>query len=136
MRELVISYLSPRFFTLLVLASDAQTTLQWGRGTASDVREFVVSDEVLFDAGAIAGKGEDATWLTRLLRLLPQPGSGGNEQGHEHEQHPHYSLAPRGRVNQAGFVVLLRALLRSNERRRCFSGSHAYAGLYQLQVPD
>lgn len=113
-RELVISYLSPRFFTLLVLAGDAPTALQWGRGTADDVREFVASDEALFsevfDAGTIAGGEGGATWPVRLLRLLPQPGFGGHEQGHEHEQHAH-PLAPRDRVGQAGFAVLLCALV-------------------------
>jgi hypothetical protein len=116
-RELVISYLSPRFFTMLVLAGDAPTALQWGRGTAGDVREFVVSDEALFcevfDAGTIAGgEGGGATWPARLLRLLPQPGPGGHEQGREHEERPHaHSLAPRGLVGQAGFAVLLCALI-------------------------
>jgi hypothetical protein len=111
-RELVISYLSPRFFTLLVLAGDAPTALQWGRGTAGDVREFVVSDEALFceafDAGSIArGEGGGATWPARLTRLLPQVG-----QGHEHEQRPHaHPLAPRGRVGQVEFAVLLCALV-------------------------
>jgi hypothetical protein len=111
MRELVISYLSPRFFTLLVLAGYAPTALQRGRGTAGDVHEFVVSDEALFcevfDAGTIAG-GERGcvTWPARLLRLLPQPGSGG------HEQHPHaHPLTPQGRVGQAGFAVLLCGLV-------------------------
>jgi hypothetical protein len=47
-RELVISYLSPRFFMLLALTGDAPTALQWGRGTAGDVRMFVVSDEAQF----------------------------------------------------------------------------------------
>jgi Protein of unknown function (DUF1365) len=116
-RELVISYLSPRFFTLLVLAGDAPTALQWGKGTAGDVREFVVSDEALFcevfDVGTITGgEGGGVTWPAILLRLLPQPGPGGHEQGHEHEQHLHaHPLAPRGRVGQAGFAVLLCALV-------------------------
>ena len=43
--ELVILYLSPCFFTLLILAGDALTALQWGRGTAGNVHEFVISDE-------------------------------------------------------------------------------------------
>ena len=116
-RELVISYLSPRFFTLLVLAGDAPTALQCGKGTAGDVREFVVSDEALFcevfDVGTITGgEGGGVTWPAILLRLLPQPGPGGHEQGHEHEQHLHaHPLAPRGRVGQAGFAVLLCALV-------------------------
>ena len=116
-RELVISYLSPRFFTLLVLAGEALTALQWGRGTTGDVCEFVVSDDALFceifDAGTMAG-GERGvvTWSARLLRLLPQPGSGVHEQGHEHEQHPHsHPLVPRGNMGQAGFAVLLCALV-------------------------
>ena len=115
-RELVISYLSPRFFTLLFLAGDAPTAIQWGRGTAGDVREFVVSDEALFyevfDADTRAGVGGGATWPARLLRLLPQPGPGGHEQGHRHERHPQaHPLAPQGRVEQAGFAVLLCALV-------------------------
>jgi hypothetical protein len=112
-RKLVISYLSPRFFTLLILAGDASTALQWGRGKAGDVREFVVSDEALFcevfDEGTIAGGEGGATWPARLLRLLPQP---GHVQGHEHEQRPlAHPLAPRSRVGQAGFAVLLCALI-------------------------
>ena len=118
-RELVISYLSPRFFTVLVLAGDAPTALQWGRGSTGEVREFVVSDEALFyevfDAGtkAAAGEGGGAAWPARLLRLLPQPGPGVHEQRHdEHEQRPHaHPLAPRGCVGQAGFAVLLCALV-------------------------
>ncbi len=44
-----------------------------------------MSEEALFceafDAGAIAGgEGGGATWPARLLRLLPHPGPGGNEQ--------------------------------------------------------
>jgi Protein of unknown function (DUF1365) len=116
-RELIISYLSPRFFTLLVLAGDAPTALRRGRGTADDVLEFVVSDEALFcevfNAGAIAGEwGEGgATWSARLIRLLlPRSGTDGDEKGHEHELHLH-PLAPRGHVGQAGFVVLLCALV-------------------------
>jgi len=109
--ELVISYLSPRFFTLLVLAGDAPTALKWGRGTAGDVREFVVSDEAqfceVFDARTIAGgEGGGATWPARLLRQLPQPQPGPS--GHEPHAHP---LAPRGRVGQVGFAVLLCALV-------------------------
>ena len=115
-RELVISYLSPRFFTLLVLAGDALTAFRWGRRTAGDVHEFVVSDEALFcevfDVDAIARGERGATWPVRLLRLLPQPGPGGHEQGHEHEQDAHaHPLAPRGRVGQMGFAVLLCALV-------------------------
>ena len=105
-RELVISYLSPRFFTLLVLTGDAPTALRRGRGTAGDVREFVVSDEALFcevfDAGAIAGGGREgsATWSARLIRLLlPRSGTGL------------YPLAPRSNVGQAGFAMLLCALV-------------------------
>ena len=108
-RELVISYLSPRFFTLLVLAGDAPTALQWGRGTAGDVREFVVSNEALFCKVFDADRGREggcATWPARLLRLLPhpQPGPGG------HEPHAH-PLAPRGRVGQASFAILLCTLV-------------------------
>jgi len=55
--ELIISYLSLRFFTLLVLADDERMALQWGRAIVDDVREFVVSEGTLFyevfDAGAI-----------------------------------------------------------------------------------
>lgn len=75
-REVVILYVSPRFFTLLVLAGDAQTGLQWGRGIAGDVREFVISKEAqfceVFDVGTIAGgEGGGPTWPARILRLLP-----------------------------------------------------------------
>jgi hypothetical protein len=113
-RELVISYLSPRFFTLLVLAGDAPTALRRGRGTAGEVREFVVSDEALFceifDAGAIAEGG--TTWSARLIRLLlPRSGAGGDEKGNELEQQHSHPLVPRGHVGQAGFVVLLGALV-------------------------
>jgi hypothetical protein len=74
--KLVISYLSPHFFILLVLAGDAPTALQCDRGTAGNVREFVVSDEALFckvlDAGMIAGgEGGGGTWPARLLRCCP-----------------------------------------------------------------
>jgi hypothetical protein len=125
-RELVISYLSPRFFTLLVLAGDARTALRRGGGTAGDVREFVVSDEALFcevfdDAGAaIAGAGPGgtgegvgrATWPARLIRLLLRSGPGGDERDEQHPHpHPVHPLAPRGRVGQAGFAVLLCALV-------------------------
>jgi hypothetical protein len=116
-RELVISYLSPRLFTLLVLAGDATTALHRGRGTTGSVHEFVVSDEALFcevfDAGTVAGgEGGGVTWPARLLRLLPQPGPGGYEQGREHKQRPHvHPLAQQGRVGQAGFAVLLCALV-------------------------
>jgi hypothetical protein len=110
-RELVISYLSPRLFTLLVLAGDATAALHWGRGTAGDVHEFVVSDETLFcevfAADTIAGGEGRVTWPARLLRLLPQ-----HEQGHEHEQHSRaHPLAPQGRLGQAGFAVLLCGLV-------------------------
>jgi hypothetical protein len=48
-RELVISYLSPRFYTPSVLADDARTALRCGGGeVASSVRELVVSNEMLF----------------------------------------------------------------------------------------
>lgn len=116
-RELVISYLSPRLFTLLVLAGDATTALRWGRGRAGDVHEFVVSDEALFcevfDASRVpGGEGGRVSWPARLLRLLPQSGPGGHEQGHEHKRHPRaHSIAPQGRVGQAGFAVLLCALV-------------------------
>jgi hypothetical protein len=114
MRELVISYLSPRFFTLLVLAGDARTALRRGGGTAGEVREFVVSDEALFrevfDAGVIAGAGGrgegSATWPARLIRLLLRSGPGRDED------HPHpHPLAPQSHVSQAGFAVLLFALV-------------------------
>ncbi len=137
----VILCLSPRFFTLLVLASDARTTLQWGRGTASDVREFVVSDEALFckvfDAGAIAGEGDDATWPTRLLRLLPQPGSTETNRAMSTNSTRTRTPLHRGAVwTRRALWCFYAHLLRSNGRRRCSGGSHAYAGLYQLQVPD
>lgn len=54
-RKLVISYLSPRFFTLLVLAGDARTALRRRGEVAGDVHEFGASNEALFceifDAG-------------------------------------------------------------------------------------
>jgi hypothetical protein len=115
-RELVISYLSPRFFTLLVLAEDARTALRraGGRGVAGDVHEFVVSDEVLFCEVFDAGDTE-CTWPARLLRLLPGTGSG-DEQGHqpstESERYPRpHPLLPESRVGQLGFAVLLCALV-------------------------
>jgi len=126
---LVISYLSPRFFTLLMLARDGQTALRRGRGRGncaaghSDVREFVASDEALFcevfDAGAAGSPG--AAWAAaRLLRLLPgrrdededeqarRSGAGGEGHGHGRGPHP---LAPGGRVDQVGFVLLLCVLV-------------------------
>ena len=115
-RELVISYLSPRFFTLLLLSGDARTALRRGGEVAGDVREFVVSNEALFceifDAGT--PRATIGTWAARLLRLLPGHGSG-DDQGHRHnekgqrqDQHP---LVPESRVGQAGFMVLVCALV-------------------------
>ena len=112
-RELVISYLSPRFFTLLVLAGDAPTAIRQGRGIAGDTREFVVSDETLFcevfDAGAIAGGGceRGATWPARLLRLLPQSGRDRDRYGERHA-HP---LLPQDRVGQVGLAAVLCGLV-------------------------
>ncbi|KAI0001530.1 hypothetical protein BJV74DRAFT_882488 [Russula compacta] len=110
-RSLTISHLSPRFFTLLVLAGNAHAALQRGGEVAGDVREFVASDEALsrevFEAGAPGG----ATWSTRLLRLLPWPGDeGGHQSGPESDRQPH-PLAPDGCVGQARFAVLLCALV-------------------------
>jgi hypothetical protein len=120
-RELVISYLSPRFFTLLVLADDARTALRCGRGggVAGNVREFVVSDEALFyDVFDAEAAGDtDYTWPARLLRLLPRTGPGDdqrNRSGTERERHPPahpHPLFPESRVGQLGFVVLLCALV-------------------------
>ena len=81
------------------------------------MREFVVSDEALFcevfDTDTIAGReARGTTWPAKLLRLLPQPGHCDHVQDHEHEQRPlAYLLAPRSRVGQAGFAVLLCALI-------------------------
>ena len=114
-RELVISYLSPRFFTLLVLAGDARTALRRGGEVTGDVREFVVSNEALFCEIFDAGTSGTTvgTWAARLLQFLPGHGSG-NDQGHRHaedgprqDQHP---LVPESRVDQAGFMVLVSAL--------------------------
>ena len=108
-RELVISYLSPRFFTLLVLAGDARTALRRGDGgrgeRAGDVREFMASDEALFCEvfDARAAGGSNGTWLVRLLRQLPLPWDGP----HRH-QHP---LVPESRMGKAGFTMLLCALV-------------------------
>jgi len=120
-RELVISYLSPRFFTLLVLADDARTALRCGGGgeVAGNVREFVVSDEGLFyDVfDAEAAGGTDHTWLTRLLRLLPRIGPGDDQKHRsstvsERYPHPHpHPLFPESHVGQLGFAVLLCALV-------------------------
>ena len=120
-RELVISYLSPRFFTLLLLADDARTALRrgGGLGVAGDVREFVVSDEALFcdvfDADAAGDTGH--TWPARLLRLLPRS-VPGDVQYHrssiESERYPHahpHPLFPETRLGQLGFAVLLCALI-------------------------
>jgi hypothetical protein len=128
-RTLVISYLSPRFFTLLVLARDGQTALRRGRGAGAaghdDVREFVASDEALFcevfDAGAVGGPG--AAWAAaRLVRLLPgrrdededeqarQSGAGGEGYGRGRGRGPH-PLVPGGRVDQVGFALLLCVLV-------------------------
>ena len=115
--ELVISYLSPRFFTTLLLSCDARTALRRGGEVAGDVREFVVSDEALFckmfDAGSPRAT-TIATWAGRVLRLLPGHGSG-DDQGHRHtgnaprkDQHP---LVPESRVGQTGFMVLVCALV-------------------------
>ena len=112
-RELVISYLSPRFFTLLVLAGDARAALWRGRGIAGDVREFVVSDEALFcevfhAGGGMAERGKrGATWPARLLRLLPE---SARDKHREQHLHPH-PLSPQGLVGQAGFAVVLGALV-------------------------
>ena len=111
-RELIISYLSPRFFSLLILAGDAPTALRRGRGLAGDVREFMVSDEALFcevfDAGVIAGgEREGVTWPGRLLRLLPRTGRDGRAIRHAHA-HP---LLPQGRVGQVGFAAVLCGLV-------------------------
>lgn len=110
-RSLIISYLSPRFFTLLVLAGNAQTALRRGGEVAGDVREFVVSDEALFREVFNAGATGGATWSTRLLRLLPWPeDEHGHQSGAESDRHPH-PLAQDGRMGQAGFGVLLCALV-------------------------
>lgn len=119
-RELVISYLSPRFFTLLVLAGDARMALRRGGEVAGDVREFVVSNEALFceifDAGTSRGATIIGTWAARLLRLLPCEHGSGDDQAHRHaENRPHqdqdeHPLVPEGRVGQAGFLVLVSAL--------------------------
>jgi hypothetical protein len=121
-RELVISYLSPRFFTLLVLADDARTALRWGGGgdVAGNVREFVVSDEALFydvfDVGT--ARGTDHTWLAGLLRLVPKKIGPGDDQKHRSSivsgryLHPHpQPLLPESRAGQVGFAVLLCALV-------------------------
>ena len=115
-RELVISYLSPRFFTLLILAEDARTALRHGgsRGVPDDVHEFVVSDEVLFYEVFDTGDTE-CTWPTRLLRLLPGRGSGDEQDPQpstESEQYPGpHPLLPESRFGQLGFAVLLCALV-------------------------
>ncbi len=114
-RELVISYLSPRFFTLLVLAGDARTALRRGDGSrgkrAGDVREFMVSDEALFcevfDARAAGGR--NGTRSVRLLGLLPLPRDGNDHwDGPHRHQHP---LVPESRMGKAGFTMLLCALV-------------------------
>jgi hypothetical protein len=124
-RELVISYLSPRFFTLLVLADNARTALRCGGGgeVAGNVREFVVSDEALFyDVfDAEAAGGTEHTWLARLLRLLPRTGSGDGQKHRSSTVSERYSpphspphsppLFPESRVDQLGFAVLLCALV-------------------------
>ena len=120
-RELVISYLSPRFFTLLVLAGDARTALRRGGEVAGDVHEFVVSNEALFcelfDAGTSRGATIIGTWAAQLLRLLPGGHESGDDQAHRHtenrprqdqDEHP---LVPESRAGRAGFMVLVSALV-------------------------
>jgi hypothetical protein len=112
---LVISYLSPRFFTLLVLAGDAQTALRWGgpgRGpshTTREAREFLVSDEALFCEVFDVGRSGGATWPVRVLRLLPATVHGYGRVAEDRQNgHP---LAPEGWMGQVGFSMLLCSLV-------------------------
>ena len=114
-RELVISYLSPRFFTLLVLAGDARTALQWGgpgsglSHTTREVREFLVSDEALFCEVFDVGRSGGATWPVRVLRLLPATAHGYGRVAEDRQNgHP---LAPEGWMGQVGFSMLLCSLV-------------------------
>ncbi|KAH9969976.1 hypothetical protein BGW80DRAFT_1461600 [Lactifluus volemus] len=82
LRDLVISYLSPHSFTLLVLAGDGPTALHWGGSggpshATGEVREFLASNEALFrDVFDVRESG--ATWPARVLRLLPDAARGMN----------------------------------------------------------
>ncbi|KAA1474186.1 hypothetical protein DENSPDRAFT_823943 [Dentipellis sp. KUC8613] len=94
-RTLTISYLSPRFFTLLLLAPNARTALTLGgpqANRAGDVFEFIVSDEVLFielsgerASGGLHpipnlqnfyGEAFPSSLLRRLRASAPQPPIG------------------------------------------------------------
>jgi Protein of unknown function (DUF1365) len=113
-RELVISYLSARFFTLLVLAGDGRAALRRGGASNSlhmtgEVREFIASDEALFCEVFDVGASDGATWPARALLLLIGTGHGHRWDGRgEKNLHP---LTPEGWMGQVGFAVLLCVLV-------------------------
>ncbi|KAH9969981.1 hypothetical protein BGW80DRAFT_1461605 [Lactifluus volemus] len=113
LRDLVISYLSPHSFTLLVLAGDGPTALRWGGSggpshAKGEVREFLASNEALFRE-VFDVRESGATWPARVLRLLP-------DAARRHEQvvgggktpHP---LMPESWMARVGFSVFLCALV-------------------------
>jgi Protein of unknown function (DUF1365) len=113
-RGLVFSYLSPRFFTLLVLAGDGRTALRWGGAvdashTNGDVREFLVSDEALFHEVFDTGASGGAAWPARVLQLLPDT-AHGHERDVGSGKNPH-PLIPESWIGQVGFAMLLCALV-------------------------
>ncbi|KAH9969988.1 hypothetical protein BGW80DRAFT_1176686 [Lactifluus volemus] len=113
-RELVISYLSPHFFTLLVLAGDGPTALRWGGSggpshTTGEVREFLVSDEASFREVFDIHESGGATWPARVLRLLPDAACR-HEQDVGGGKNPH-PLMPESWIARIGFAVLLCALV-------------------------
>ncbi|KAH9974567.1 hypothetical protein BGW80DRAFT_1251331 [Lactifluus volemus] len=132
--ELVISYLSPRFFTLLVLSGDGPTALRWSGSdgpsyATGDVREFLASDEALFREVFDMRESGGATWPARVLRLLPGA-ARRNEQDVGGGKTPH-PLMPESWVAQGGFAVLPCALvqLQRNGQRNCSGGSPVFVGL-------
>ena len=114
LRELVISYLSPRFFTLLVLAGDGPTALRWGGAggpshATGEVREFLVSDEALFLEVFDMRESGGTTWPTRMLRLLPDAARRHEQDvGGGKDPHP---LLPESWMARVGFAVLLCTLV-------------------------
>jgi hypothetical protein len=113
-RELAISYLSPRFFTLLILTGDARTALRWGGPgdpphTTGEVREVLVPNSALFcevfDVGTSGGRRRYLAYVHALVIACDPHGYERVADGGKN-LHP---LVPDW-MGQVGFAMLLCSL--------------------------